>query len=319
MKISIIIPTYNSEKTINECLLSLNKQTYPPHEIIVVDGKSTDSTIEIVKKLEGIKLIIKRSTVGKARNIGADVAIGEILFFCDSDCIADPRVLEYHAKAYEKRDDISGVMGAIGRAGVKNKVSDFVQREIMASQWFRSLNSDGTTKFFHTGTYNFSIYKSAFLKREFKEDLLSSEDAELSINLKGKLKILFEPRAIMYHHHPTTIDELFKQRKWYGEGFFEMAKDLPENSFKSDSLFYSALRYINFPGDYLHKAVFWNNRLLCKGCRIEKCKIETPKISRGEDISDIDICRVICLAFAAGILKQRTGIDYQWQATEDFR
>lgn len=316
MKISVIIPTYNSEKTVEECLLSLNKQTYPPHEIIVVDGKSTDSTIEIVKRFEGVKSIIKRSTVGKARNIGADVATGEILFFFESDCIADPRVLEYHAKAYEKRDDISGVMGAIGRAGVKNKVSDFVQREIMAGQ-FRSLNPDGTTKFVHTGM--FSMYKSAFLKRKFRDDLTSCERSEYSIRPKNKLKILFEPRAIIYHYHPTTIDELFKQRKWYGEGFFEMVKDLPENSFRPDSLFYSALRYINFPEDYLHKAVFGDNRLLCKGCRIERCMIETPKISRGGDISDIDICRIVCLAFAAGILKQRTGIDYQWQATEYVR
>ena len=316
MKISVIIPTYNSEKTIEECLLSLNKQTYPPHEIIVVDGKSMDSTIEIVKKFGGVKLIVKRSTVGKARNIGADVATGEILFFFESDCIADPRVLEYHAKAYEKRDDISGVMGAVGRAGVKNKVSDFVQREFMAGQ-FRNLNPDGTTKFVHTGM--FSMYKSAFLKRKFREDLTSCERSEYSIRPKNELKILFEPRAIVYHYHPTTIDELFKQRKWYGEGFFEMVKDLPENSLRPDSLFYSALRYINFPEDYLHKAVFLDNRLLCEGCRIKKCKIETPKISGEGDISDVDICRIICLAFAAGILKQRTGMDYQWHATEDVR
>lgn len=210
-------------------------------------------------------------------------------------------------------------MGAIGRAGVKNKVSDFVQREIMASQWLRSLNPDGTTKFFHTGTYNFSIYKSAFLKRKFKEDLTISEDSELSINLKGKLKILFEPRAIVYHHHPTTIEELFKQRKWYGGRFFGMLKYLPENSFMPDSLFYSALRYINFPEDHLHKAVFLDNRLLCKGCKIGRCKIETPEIPRDEGTSDINICRIICLAFAAGILKQRNGIDYQLKAAEDVR
>ena len=314
MKISVVIPTYNSEKTIGECLLSFSKQTYPPHEIVVVDGKSTDSTTKIVKSIKEVKLIIneKSRTPGSSRNRGAETATGEVLFFCDSDCVADKKVLEYHVKAYKSRYGVSGVMGSIRNAGPRNAISNFVQKEIMASQWLRSLNPDGTVKYFHAGIYNFSIYRSEFLKRKFREEPMVSEDTELSIRISGKLKILFEPRAIVFHHHPTTLQALFEQRKWYGERFFGLTKYCRRESFKPDSLSFSALRCMDFPEDYLYKAVFQDNCLLCKGCRIRKCKIDVQRLPRQGD-SDKYLCRVVCLAFASGILKQRSGIDYPWQ------
>ena len=49
-KISILIPTYNSEKYIEKCLNSVISQTYPNIEIIIIDGGSTDKTLDIVKK-----------------------------------------------------------------------------------------------------------------------------------------------------------------------------------------------------------------------------------------------------------------------------
>ena len=56
MKVSVVVPTFNSESTINDCLSSLINQTYPPYEIIVVDGGSLDSTVEKIQKYRDIKL-----------------------------------------------------------------------------------------------------------------------------------------------------------------------------------------------------------------------------------------------------------------------
>ena len=56
MKVSVVIPVYNEEKYIKNCLESLMKQEEKPDEIIVVDNNCTDETINIVKKYNGIKI-----------------------------------------------------------------------------------------------------------------------------------------------------------------------------------------------------------------------------------------------------------------------
>ncbi len=312
-KFSVIIPTYNSKKTLEKCLSSLIDQTYSPHEIIAVDGGSTDSTEKIIRRFDNVKWLINEKRLpGPGRNRGAETASGEILFFCDHDCVADKRVLEYHARAYKKRNDISGVMGTIGNASPKNNISNFVQREFILSQWLRSLNSDGTVKYLHTGTYNLSMYRSVFLQWRFPEDPTVSEDTELSMRLNDKVKIFFEPRAVMYHHHPVTLEGLFKQRKYYGERFYGLIRyKKGDLTFAPDSFFHSAMRFIELPEDKLHKAVFEDNRLLCEGCDIQRCRIDVPHLPEN-NASDTDICRVVCLAFSSGILKQRTGKDLSW-------
>lgn len=51
IKISAVIPAYNAEKYIEETLISLIRQTYPLHEILVIDDKSRDNTVNIVERL----------------------------------------------------------------------------------------------------------------------------------------------------------------------------------------------------------------------------------------------------------------------------
>jgi glycosyltransferase involved in cell wall biosynthesis len=285
--------------------------------VIVVDGQSTDRTTHIVNEFENAQLIINNSshTPGSSRNRGAEAANGEIIFFCDSDCLADKHALEYHVHTYKKNSDIVGVMGSIRNANPGNPIAEFVQREIMASQWQRSLNKDGTVNDIQAGIYNLSLYRSEFLKWKFREEPYLSEDTELSLRIAGKAKILFEPRAIVYHHHRTRLQALFEQRKWYGARFFGLSTYCGRISYKPDSFYFSALRFIDSPEEDLTKAVCQDNRLLCQGCLIQHCQINTKQLPKRVE-SDEDLCRVICLAFASGILQQRTGIKYQWYKTD---
>jgi teichuronic acid biosynthesis glycosyltransferase TuaG len=89
MKVSVIIPTYNSEKYLKECLSSVINQTYKNLEIIIVDDKSIDNTIKIIKKIKDkrIKLIEleKNSGVAIARNKGIEISTGDYICFLDSD------------------------------------------------------------------------------------------------------------------------------------------------------------------------------------------------------------------------------------------
>lgn len=95
-KISIIIPVYNREATIVDCLDSIANQTLDPNlfEVIVIDDCSTDDSVEVIRnytKIPNLRLIVLSDNSGgasKPRNIGIDKALGEYLIFIDSDdCI----------------------------------------------------------------------------------------------------------------------------------------------------------------------------------------------------------------------------------------
>lgn len=91
--VSIIIPTFNSGKTIELCLKSITEQTYRNIETIIVDNYSSDNTPEIAKHYN-VKIIVKRLERSPARNLGAEWAKGEYLLFIDSDMELTPNVVE---------------------------------------------------------------------------------------------------------------------------------------------------------------------------------------------------------------------------------
>ena len=91
--VSIIIPTYNSEKTLAKCLESIKKQTYKNIEVIVVDRFSADSTIEIAKRY-GARIYQLDCERAKAKNFGLGIARGEYIMFVDSDMEHDDKFIE---------------------------------------------------------------------------------------------------------------------------------------------------------------------------------------------------------------------------------
>lgn len=99
MKYSVIIPVYNSEKTIKRCIESLTVQNRPDVEIIIINDGSTDKTESICKSLqaehENIIYITKENGgVSSARNSGLSVATGEYVMFVDSDDYVDNKCFD---------------------------------------------------------------------------------------------------------------------------------------------------------------------------------------------------------------------------------
>ena len=129
--LSIIIPAYNSEKIINDCLNKILEETVKiKSEIIVVDDKSTDSTVKIVKKIKKIKLIKlkKNKGVGNARNIGADNAKYKNLCFIDSDIIISRNSIYNLLKRFHKNKNTGSVSGTQNTINLNkdNWTSNFV-------------------------------------------------------------------------------------------------------------------------------------------------------------------------------------------------
>ena len=100
--ISIIIPVYNGEKTLNKTLESIAAQTYKNIEVIIVNDGSTDNTEKVFERfvtknnLNNTYLFINQENQGapSARNHGARKAQGDFLFFCDADAILKKDALE---------------------------------------------------------------------------------------------------------------------------------------------------------------------------------------------------------------------------------
>ena len=100
--VSVIVPTKNSEATIKKCLRSVRSQTYSNIEIIVVDFFSLDRTRKIAEAY-GARIFesdVKRS---EARNIGAEKASGDLVFFVDSDMELIPSVVDECVKKIRER------------------------------------------------------------------------------------------------------------------------------------------------------------------------------------------------------------------------
>lgn len=103
--ISIIVPVYNAEKTLEPCIRSLVSQTYEKIEIILVNDGSRDQSLQICQRFGNedgrIKVIDKANGgVSSARNAGLDAARGEYVMFCDSDDWVDPEWCQALYEAY---------------------------------------------------------------------------------------------------------------------------------------------------------------------------------------------------------------------------
>jgi glycosyltransferase involved in cell wall biosynthesis len=98
MNTSVVITVLNEEKSISRLIESLLKQTKKPSEIVIVDGGSSDKTVELIrhfqKKNKVIRLIQEGCTRAEGRNLGVDMAKNEIIAMTDAGCVADKNWLK---------------------------------------------------------------------------------------------------------------------------------------------------------------------------------------------------------------------------------
>lgn len=94
-RVSVVMPVYNAEATLAECLTRLCASTFPDFEIVLVDDGSTDQTRAIAANFP-VRVVPTKGRGGPAaaRNVGASAAEGEILFFLDSDVMVRPDTVE---------------------------------------------------------------------------------------------------------------------------------------------------------------------------------------------------------------------------------
>ena len=115
-KISIVTPSYNQVKFLERTILSILNQNYPNLEYIIIDGGSTDGSVEIIKKYEKyLACWVSEKDKGQsdAINKGFKKASGDIIAWQNSDDIYLPGVFEKVALLFSKRKDMDVVFGNI--------------------------------------------------------------------------------------------------------------------------------------------------------------------------------------------------------------
>lgn len=127
--VSVIIPTYCEGKNIEWCLKSIRKQKFEKDkiEIIIVDSNSPDDTRAIAKKYADKVVNIKVRGVSRARNVGAQMANGELLLFLDADTLLDPYFIAEMRPSFanSKVVCVSGAMAGLERLGTVDNVFKF--------------------------------------------------------------------------------------------------------------------------------------------------------------------------------------------------
>jgi len=206
-EISVIIPAYNSARTLGLCLESVLRQRDSSAEIIVVDDGSTDSTLEVASAYP-VKVVEMGDNRGPAaaRNRGVEVACGELLLFVDSDVTLADGAL---ARARRDMQEV-GVDAVIGsyddEPAHRSTLSLF--KNLAHHHFHQRPNPEVTTFWGACGI----IRRDRFLAvGGFDERIDGIEDVELGYRLAAAgAKIRIDPQLQVKHHKRWTFGGLLR-------------------------------------------------------------------------------------------------------------
>lgn len=211
--ISVIIPTYNEESVIEDCLNSLAKQSTYDFDLIVVDDGSSDGTLQKLQNSKTPKLKVltqQHKGAGAGRNLGAKQAKGDILVFVDADMTFDKNFLKMLVKPI-----VSGKTK--GTFSKDEYVSNW--NNIWSRCWNK--NEGWMDKKRHPKNYpdTQKVFR-AILKSEFDKVggfTAGGYNDDWSLSEKLGYEATVAEKAIFFHRNPESLKEVFNHAKWVGK------------------------------------------------------------------------------------------------------
>lgn len=190
MDASVVIPAYDEAATIGRTLDSLVGQG--AEVVVVVDG--TDTTGEIARDHDAVDVVVSGENhgPGAARNRGAATASGDVVLFTDADTVVPEDWVARHRRHYQR----DAVVGAGGPAQpLDGGLFDDVLFTVLSDWWYRVSWPLG---FVQQPGFNMSVRRSAFEAiGGFDETLAFQEDTDLSMRLKRRGEIVYDPACVV--------------------------------------------------------------------------------------------------------------------------
>lgn len=190
--ISVVVPALNEDGYIASCLEFLRSQSYDDYELIVVDGGSSDRTVELAEKYAD-EVIVFKGPVGAARNTGVKKSRGEILAFIDADTVACHSWLEVMSESFEEKK-VVGVTGPT--LPMNGNAVDNICYKASTVYLQRILLWLGIP---HVVGFNCAYRRTPFLEvGGFDEVNVLSEDVRLSLKIRQFGRISFNKEMVAF-------------------------------------------------------------------------------------------------------------------------
>jgi glycosyltransferase involved in cell wall biosynthesis len=227
--VSVIVPVLNGERTIKDCLASLMRSDYPVEcrEVLVVDNGSRDRTAEIVKEFPVVLLREEQPGAAAARNRGVRESRGEILAFTDADCLVSTGWIRELVREFES----AGVGGAegetVGYCPV-TPVERYTARIGRFSHAYRQLSPLAP----YVITANAAFHRQVFERVggfDCRFPQAGGEDIDFSWQFLSRtgLELRYNPRAVVFHRHRSTVGGYLKQQMRNGRGLAILQRKYP--------------------------------------------------------------------------------------------
>lgn len=231
--VSVIIPAFNEESNIAQCIESVLRLDYPAYEVIIVDDGSRDLTLPIIENYD-VSLIRLRHNRGKvaALNKGIEKAKGEIIFFTDSDSALDPMALRYLVGNFSD----PSIAAVAGNVVLKRNDSYLKRMQTLEYLYGQAVIKEaqvrsGDSVSICPGPAT-AFRRSVLLETGGYRNRTLAEDFDITIDLlELGYKAVYEPRAISYTTAMTTWNGLRKQRIRWSRGHLQVYREHHETLF----------------------------------------------------------------------------------------
>lgn len=231
-KVSILVPCYNEESTIENTMEKINNLNYPNYEIIAINDGSKDRTEEILndlaKKYEKLRVIQLKTNAGKANALylGLIASKGEFLVGLDADAYLDPDALRYMIPHFITPNYGERVGAVTGNPRVRNRSSLLAKIQLCEFSSIIGLIKRTQRLLGKVMTVSGVVVvfrKSALIDCGLWDRDLITEDIGVTWKLQKRFwDIRYEPRAVCWMLVPETLIGLWKQRVRWAQGGLEV-------------------------------------------------------------------------------------------------
>ncbi len=224
-KISIIVPVYNCEKYISNCINSILEQSFKDFELILVDDGSSDRSFEIcesfAKKDNRVRAIHQpNSGVSRARNRGLDEAKGEYIGFVDGDdCVDKEMYKRLYKNLADNNADIS-ICGIVNYFVKKDGTTEKVRQSQVDGFWIfsgeQALKEALQSRLYSVNPVNKLFKRELFDKLRYPEGKISEDAFLIPVVISKAGKVVYDSKPMYYYlrRENSITTSNFSDRDW---------------------------------------------------------------------------------------------------------